>query len=114
MSKHSLRLWPVVSVIAGVLILIVALPDGLKQGWAPSFLKPGFHLGLDLAGGTQLDFRISESEMQEQLNDIDADIAEIEAVDGSSEEKNILLVFRLMFAEGYVFCHIFTKKFVYC
>jgi preprotein translocase subunit SecD len=54
--------WPVVTCIVAVICLLVSLPDSWK-GWAPSFLKPSLHLGLDLAGGTQLDFRISEDEI---------------------------------------------------
>lgn len=89
MSSRSLRFWPVVSVVAAVLIAMIALPNSVK-GWAPAFLRPGFHLGLDLAGGTQLDFRISESEMQQQLADIDRQIAEVEAAGGNSEQTAIL------------------------
>jgi protein-export membrane protein SecD len=90
MASRSPRFWPVVSIIAAALILIVALPDSVKGGWAPSFLKPGFHLGLDLAGGTQLDFRISESEMQQQLTEIDTELAQISAAGGNSERASIL------------------------
>ena len=87
MAARNPRFWPVVSAIAGALIVIVALPDGVKQGWAPSFLKPGFHLGLDLAGGTQLDFRISESEIQQQLADIDRQMRELEAQGGHAQQS---------------------------
>jgi preprotein translocase subunit SecD len=85
MAKRSVSFWPVVSVIATVLVVIVALPQEWKNGWAPGFLNPGFHLGLDLAGGTQLDFRISENEIQQQLNDVDAQIKELEANDGAAD-----------------------------
>lgn len=88
MASRSPRFWPAVSIIAGALILIVALPTGLKKGWVPSILNPNFHLGLDLAGGTQLDFRISESEMQQQLATLDAQIAEIEASGGNAEKSS--------------------------
>lgn len=90
MASRSPRFWPAVTVVIGALVLIIALPDGLKQGWAPSFLKPGFHLGLDLAGGTQLDFRISESEIQQQLENINAQLKELEAQGGGGEQANIL------------------------
>lgn len=91
MASRSPRFWPVVSTIAGVLIFIVALPTSVKEGWVPSFLNPDFHLGLDLAGGTQLDFRISENEMQQQLANIDAEIALIEESSGNNEKKNALI-----------------------
>lgn len=55
------------------LIVIVALPDSFKT-WAPSFLRPTVHYGLDLAGGTQLDFRISEQELNEQIAVIETKI----------------------------------------
>lgn len=90
MASRSPRFWPTVAAIAGTLILIVALPTKLKQGWVPSFLNPDFHLGLDLAGGTQLDFRISESEMQQQLINIDAQIAAIEESGGNAEQSSQL------------------------
>lgn len=85
MASRKNSLWPIVSVVAGLLVLVIALPDSFKGTWAPSFLRPGFHLGLDLAGGTQLDFRISENEIQEQMRAIDAEITALEANDGSVE-----------------------------
>jgi len=84
-SRTPSYLWPAVSAVIGVLLLIVALPESIKAGWAPSFLQPGFHLGLDLAGGTQLDFRISESEIDEQLASINAQIRELEANEGAND-----------------------------
>ncbi len=85
MASRSKSFWPIVSIVIGILVLIIALPDSIKAGWAPSFLRPGFHLGLDLAGGTQLDFRISENEIDEQMKEIDTQIAELEANQGSNE-----------------------------
>lgn len=85
MASRSPSFWPVAAAIVGVLVVVIALPAQWKQGWAPSWLNPEFHLGLDLAGGTQLDFRISESEIEEQLRTIDAEIARIEAEGGSAE-----------------------------
>ncbi len=61
--------WPIVTLAVGILALIIALPNSMKP-WAPSFLKPELHLGLDLAGGTQLDFRIDESRMAERRTQI--------------------------------------------
>lgn len=85
MPSRSTRFWPAASVVIGLLVLVIALPSAWKQSWAPTWLNPGFHLGLDLAGGTQLDFRISEAEIESQLNGIDAQIAELEANEGSGE-----------------------------
>ncbi len=79
-SRTSYR--PAVTAIAGLFILLVALPSQWKT-WAPSFLKPDFHFGLDLAGGTQLDFRISEDEIKTQLAELNAQIAAAEANGGS-------------------------------
>jgi len=60
--------------IVAAAFLFIALPDSARS-WAPSFLRsPTFHLGLDLAGGTQLDFRISEEEMQQQVDSIQKEI----------------------------------------
>lgn len=85
-SRSSRSVWPIVSVVAAVLVLLIALPSGLKNGWAPAFLNPGFHLGLDLAGGTQLDFRISENEIQDQLKALDAKIAELQSQGANGTE----------------------------
>ena len=84
MASRSNRLWPVLTVIVAVAVFIVALPSSWKT-WAPSFLNPGFHFGLDLAGGTQLDFRISEEEILSQLASIDTQIAEAKANNASTE-----------------------------
>ena len=89
-SSRPQYLWPAVTLIVGLILLFVALPTQWKQ-WAPSILRaPDFHFGLDLAGGTQLDFRISEEEMNEQLRDLDTRIAELEANGGSADELNLL------------------------
>lgn len=85
MSSRNSSFWPVVTATIGVLVLILALPSSWKRTWAPDFLNPDFHLGLDLAGGTQLDFRISESEMEEQLRNIETQITEAEAQEAGSE-----------------------------
>ena len=75
--------------IAVVAVLIVAVP---------SPLSPRIHLGLDLAGGTQLDFRISEDEMDDQIEDVTQNIAAQEASGASpkdvaslQEEQRILI-----------------------
>lgn len=78
MAARSPFLWPTVASAAGIVIFTIALPQEWK-GWAPSVLRdPMFHFGLDLAGGTQLDFRISEAEIEKQLQNLDREIAETE------------------------------------
>ncbi len=67
-------LWPVVTAVIGVFIVIIALPNEWKT-WAPGFLQaPSLHLGLDLAGGTQLDFRISEEELIQERAAVQAEL----------------------------------------
>ncbi len=85
MTSRSAALKPILIAVIAAFILVIALPDDWKQGWAPAWLNPGLHLGLDLAGGTQLDFRISEQEIQEQLRRIDEEIATLEAANGSGD-----------------------------
>ena len=71
------------AVLVALWITITALPSGVKS-WAPSFLNPPLHLGLDLQGGTQLDFRISETEMEKQTETLEAEIADLEARDADA------------------------------
>lgn len=87
MTKRNIAYWPIITAVAGVFILIVALPSEWKS-WAPSFLRPSYHFGLDLAGGTQLDFRISEDEIQRQLAEIDEEIRTLETQGASVERIN--------------------------
>jgi protein-export membrane protein SecD len=77
--------WSIVTGIVIFLCLIVAIPDKYKS-WAPTFLKPSLHLGLDLAGGTQLDFRISEDEIKERQDTLSKEI------DTAKAEGNTKLV----------------------
>lgn len=67
-SPSRSYLWPIVTALVAAYIVVIALPSSWKT-WAPGFLSaPSLHLGLDLAGGTQLDFRISEEAIaQERL-----------------------------------------------
>lgn len=81
--------WPIVTAVAGLALLFVALPSEWKSG-LPQWLNPPFHFGLDLAGGTQLDFRISEDELRSQLAAVDADIAAAEAAGANAERLGIL------------------------
>ncbi len=79
MPKKRLFLWPVVTVVIAACILLIALPQGWKS-WAPSFLRaPSLHLGLDLVGGTQLDFRISEDEISAQVLQLTQEIADAQS-----------------------------------
>jgi len=80
--------WPVVVTIAAVLCLIVALPDSMKK-FLPASLQPSLHLGLDLAGGTQLDFRISEDEIKARIEEITKRIEEAKAAGKNTEVQNL-------------------------
>ena len=89
MAKRSYT-WPTLISVIAITLVIVALPQSSRQ-WAPGFLKTAqLHLGLDLAGGTQLDFRISEKEINEQIDTIKQEIAQMEAR-GASNEKIVVL-----------------------
>jgi len=82
--------WPVLTCIIAAILILVALPSSAKQ-WAPQFLRDvNIHFGLDLIGGTQLDFRISEQEMDQQISDLTKQIEELEEIDGSPETINSL------------------------
>lgn len=88
-SSSPLTIRRCAGMIAVVAVLIVAIP---------SSLSPRIHLGLDLAGGTQLDFRISEDEMNDQIEDVAQNIAAREAngappkdVRPLQEEQRILI-----------------------
>src|SRR3989344_855370 len=64
--------------IIAIGIILIALPSQWKP-WAPKFIREfDFHFGLDLAGGTQLDFRISEDELRQQITMMDDEIALLE------------------------------------
>ena len=77
--------YPAATVLIALWIVMIALPVGWKS-WAPDFLNPSLHLGLDLQGGTQLDFRISEAEMQNQIAQLRTEIAALESAEGSEAE----------------------------
>lgn len=85
-SHTRSSIWPTVTVVIGILCFVVALPDAWKTG-LPNFLRPSAHLGLDLAGGTQLDFRISEDEIIAREAALKA---EIEALKGQGQSTEIL------------------------
>jgi protein-export SecD/SecF family membrane protein len=86
MAKERSLVWPIFTSVLGVLIAFLALPQSFRSG-APGFLQsPRIHLGLDLAGGTQLDFRISEQEMLDQKERLEQEIATLKR-DGASSER---------------------------
>jgi protein-export membrane protein SecD len=78
--------WPIVTTVIGVLALVVAIPTSYKKAWTPSFLDPEIRLGLDLAGGTQLNFRISEDEINRRINDLEASVEALKDAGASSED----------------------------
>lgn len=85
-SEQRSSFWPVVVTIVAVLCLIISMPDGMKK-FLPGFLKPSLHLGLDLAGGTQLDFRVSEDEIKARELDI---TNQIKAMKDAGNNKEVL------------------------
>lgn len=89
MAEKKPYFWPAVIGIVTLLLIIIALPESGKK-WAPRFLQsPSFHFGLDLAGGTQLDFRISERELNEQITQIKE---EIDSLTGSGNSDRIAML----------------------
>ncbi|MBT4367205.1 protein translocase subunit SecD [Candidatus Peregrinibacteria bacterium] len=85
-NRKNTAHWPIITVVAGVLLLLVAMPESKKQ-WLPEIVRnTSFHFGLDLVGGTQLDFRISEQEINDQVLSLAADLKEAEELEKSSEE----------------------------
>jgi len=87
MTMNRSYVWPGLSIAVALVVLTIALPQNWK-GWVPSLLRaPRLHFGLDLAGGTQLDFRISEQEMEEQFEALEKQIAALEAQGGASADQ---------------------------
>jgi len=90
MDSNRRYIWPVSTGIIGLLLLFIALPDSWKA-WAPTILRaPTFHFGLDLVGGTQLDFRISEQEINDQIMRLEAEIAQLKDQGAGTEKIAIL------------------------
>ena len=83
--------WPIATAVAGLVLLFIALPSQWKAS-LPSWVNPPFHFGLDLAGGTQLDFRISEDELASQLASVRAELKEAEAQQAGSDRLGALRV----------------------
>lgn len=99
MAQRRSLLWPVLTAVLAVLAVIIALPSSLKTQ-LPGFLqRPMLHLGLDLAGGTQLDFRISEEEIRTQSETVAADIKKAQAEGAPQEQINALLAQQLAIDE---------------
>lgn len=91
MAKRSLHLRPIAAVIIALCVVIIALPQSWKQ-WAPGFLRnPALHLGLDLVGGTQLDFRISEEEINKDLANLDDQIAAAQKAGSTTNDQLVRL-----------------------
>ena len=84
-SDQRSSFWPTVTIVAGIFCALVALPDSWKTNF-PSLLKQSVHLGLDLAGGTQLDFRISEDEIIARKEELKKEIA---ALKGEEKAKEV-------------------------
>jgi len=64
--------------VASVLMAVVCLPDSIKQTWSDNgfvrlFKNPKIILGLDLQGGTQLDYRIDLRNAHAKNEDDDPD-----------------------------------------
>ncbi len=84
MSNNRSIVWPVSTGIIAVLVGIIALPQDMRSG-IPLLGLPNIHFGLDLAGGTQLDFRISEQEMLDQRAALQQQIDQWKSENASAE-----------------------------
>jgi len=84
MAKQRSVVWPVTTGIVAILIAIIALPQSMRSA-IPLLGRPGIHYGLDLAGGTQLDFRISEQEMLDQRTALQQQIDRAKEQSASAE-----------------------------
>src|SRR3989338_3124610 len=89
MSRNRSLTWPIVTAVLAVLVAFLALPQSMR-GWMPVLGSAKIHYGLDLAGGTQLDFRISEQEMLDQKAELESQIAELKAQGASAEAVSAL------------------------
>ena len=99
MSNRPSSWKPIVAGVIALLVVIVALPSSWKT-YLPGFLRnPEIHFGLDLAGGTQLDFRISEAEIEKQLTTIDKQIEDLKNQGGGGAQMNILQMERRVVQE---------------
>lgn len=95
MARNRSLTWPIVSVLVAAYVALLALPQEARQFGPGIIANPSLHFGLDLAGGTQLDFRISEKEIEDQISSLEKEIAELEAR-GAGSDKVILLQNQLL------------------
>lgn len=89
MAKNRSLFFPILTVGMAMVIGLIALPQSLRSK-VPLFNRASIHYGLDLAGGTQLDFRISEQEMIDQRTALDERISQLER-EGAPSDKIVLL-----------------------
>jgi len=90
MQSRRSYTWPIVTILVAIIVVTLALPQS-SRGWAPGFLRSAqLHYGLDLVGGTQLDFRISEQEMNDQIKQLKQEIEALEEVGGKADDLNML------------------------
>lgn len=89
-SLRSSIFWPILTAVIGITMIFIALPASMKKSLPPYLRGPTLHYGLDLAGGTQLDFRISEKEIEDELNKIDQEIAAAKKQQNSSDRVSNL------------------------
>ncbi len=91
MPSKNPYVWPIITTIVSLLLLLIALPESVKQSpLMPSFLRnTGLHLGIDLAGGTQLDFRISEKELMEQTERLSTEIEQLEGAGAATSKIDV-------------------------
>lgn len=83
-ASQKSSFWPIVAAVGIAFAVIIAISNEYKT-FLPEFLKPSMHLGLDLAGGTQLDFRISEDEIKTRKQQLQEEIEALKA-DGANTE----------------------------
>lgn len=67
-------------------IRLLPAPQAMTNWVTGHIVGPRLHLGLDLAGGTQLDFRISEEEIRNQITQIQSEIDAAKTNGASSED----------------------------
>ncbi len=81
-SNNSRTATRVLVAVISVIVVVLALPQQWRSN-LPWFLgSADFRFGLDLAGGTQLDFRISEDGIAEQLRLLDEEEKNLEPGSG--------------------------------
>ncbi len=87
------RTWTLTTIVIAIIIGLVSLPVSSRT-WMPDWLgllkNADWQYGLDLAGGTQLDFRISETEIVEEKARLQNAIEAAKA-NGASQEDLISL-----------------------